>query len=127
MEFSEVTRRYNYHLKRNDMILLAGAFLCLILLIATANADAIGEQLDEMDAEKNENRIEINDCDLDEYMTEYVKPLLESGNESAINAFFEKQIVIKLSREITRQFYSDRFKYKEDRESIEDIEWKRIV
>ena len=40
------------------MMILAGVFLCLILLIATAMTDAVGEQLDAMDAEKAENDAE---------------------------------------------------------------------
>ena len=40
-------------------MILAGAFLCLILLIATANADAIGEQIDEQLAESDDADDEI--------------------------------------------------------------------
>ena len=40
------------------MIILAGVFLCLILLIATAMTDAVDKQLDAMDAEKAENDAE---------------------------------------------------------------------
>ena len=44
------------------MIILAGVFLCLILLIATAASNAVDQQLDAMDAEKAEN--DGNDVEL---------------------------------------------------------------
>ena len=37
---------------------LAGAFLCLLLLVVTAMTDAVSEQLDAMDAEQSENDAE---------------------------------------------------------------------